>query len=131
MTSRQRMTSAPDVPTVSETVIPGYEATFGEILLAPRGTPEQSIARLNKELAAALRTKGRSRPHADRGTRVRSEFAHRGNAAIAARVRKMAAGYRKNRTPSRLAPSIVSVAQQLVASRSTQSRELPNPHVSA
>jgi tripartite-type tricarboxylate transporter receptor subunit TctC len=55
VTSKQRIASAPEVPTVSETVIPNYEATFGEILLTPRGTPETTITRLNRALVAALR----------------------------------------------------------------------------
>ncbi len=39
---------------VSETGIAGYEATFGDLLLAPKGTPPQVLAALNEAIGAVL-----------------------------------------------------------------------------
>ena len=40
----------PDVPTLSEAGVPGYEATIWLGLMAPKGTPPPVIARLNAEV---------------------------------------------------------------------------------
>jgi tripartite-type tricarboxylate transporter receptor subunit TctC len=45
-----RSASLPDVPTATESGLPGFEATFYYGLLAPAGTPRSIIERLNKEL---------------------------------------------------------------------------------
>jgi tripartite-type tricarboxylate transporter receptor subunit TctC len=44
----------PDVPTVSEAGLPGFEAVLHYGLLAPAGTPKEIVARLNKELRALV-----------------------------------------------------------------------------
>jgi tripartite-type tricarboxylate transporter receptor subunit TctC len=44
----------PDVPTVNESGLPGFEAVLHYGLLAPAGTPKEIIARLNKELRALV-----------------------------------------------------------------------------
>jgi tripartite-type tricarboxylate transporter receptor subunit TctC len=44
----------PDVPTVNESGLPGFEAVLHYGLLAPAGTPNEIIARLNKELHALV-----------------------------------------------------------------------------
>jgi tripartite-type tricarboxylate transporter receptor subunit TctC len=44
----------PDVPTVIESGLPGFEAVLHYGLLAPAGTPNEIILRLNKELRALL-----------------------------------------------------------------------------
>jgi tripartite-type tricarboxylate transporter receptor subunit TctC len=46
----------PDVPTVIESGLPGFEAVLHYGLLAPAGTPNEIIVRLNKELRALLDT---------------------------------------------------------------------------
>lgn len=46
----------PDVPTVSESGLPGFEAVLHYGLLAPAGTPKEIIARLNTELRAAVQS---------------------------------------------------------------------------
>lgn len=50
-TGRQRSASLPDVPTMSEAGVPGYEATIWLGLMAPRGTPAAVVNRLNAEVA--------------------------------------------------------------------------------
>jgi tripartite-type tricarboxylate transporter receptor subunit TctC len=54
VTSVKRSTLLPEVPTVAETGLPGYEAVLHYGLLAPAGTPRPLIDKLNKELRAAL-----------------------------------------------------------------------------
>jgi len=46
-TGRQRSSVLPDVPTVHEAGVPGYEATIWLGLMAPRGTPRAVVDRLN------------------------------------------------------------------------------------
>lgn len=52
VTSSERSPSAPDIPTIAEAGLPGYEAIAWNGMLAPAGTPKEVIDRLN----AALRT---------------------------------------------------------------------------
>lgn len=54
VTSAQRSSVAPDLPTVAESGLAGYEAIAWNGLLAPTGTPKEVIARLNTELKAVL-----------------------------------------------------------------------------
>jgi tripartite-type tricarboxylate transporter receptor subunit TctC len=54
VTSAQRSPIAMDLPTISEAGIAGFEASFGQLLLAPRGTPPAVVAALNQTLGAAL-----------------------------------------------------------------------------
>ena len=56
VTSGKRVATAPDVPTVAEGGVPGYESLQWYGLLAPTGTPKEIIARLNREAVAVLRT---------------------------------------------------------------------------
>jgi tripartite-type tricarboxylate transporter receptor subunit TctC len=50
---KTRSFALPDVPTIDEAGVPGYEAGNWIGLVAPAGTPEPIIARLHKELSAA------------------------------------------------------------------------------
>jgi tripartite-type tricarboxylate transporter receptor subunit TctC len=54
VTTRRRISAAPDVPTFEEAGLPGYEAIgwFGAV--APAGTPAEVIKRLNSEVTTAL-----------------------------------------------------------------------------
>lgn len=54
VTSSTRSPVAPDVPTVAESGLPGYEAIAWNGLLAPAGTPPDVVARLNAELKKVL-----------------------------------------------------------------------------
>ncbi|HKA40563.1 MAG TPA: tripartite tricarboxylate transporter substrate binding protein [Burkholderiales bacterium] len=55
--SVRRSPTAPDLPTVAEAGVPGYEATNWYGVLAPRGTPPAVISALNREVEAALKDK--------------------------------------------------------------------------
>jgi tripartite-type tricarboxylate transporter receptor subunit TctC len=54
VTSAVRSTLLPDVPTIAETALPGFEAVLRYGLVAPAGTPRAIIAKLNTALNAAL-----------------------------------------------------------------------------
>jgi tripartite-type tricarboxylate transporter receptor subunit TctC len=56
VTSAKRTALLPEVPTVAEAGLPGYEAVLRYGLLAPKGTPRPIVERLNKELRAALQS---------------------------------------------------------------------------
>jgi tripartite-type tricarboxylate transporter receptor subunit TctC len=66
VTSAQRSPALPDVPTVADTV-PGYEASAWFGAAAPKGTPPAVIARLNREINAALADPGMRAKLADLG----------------------------------------------------------------
>jgi len=55
-TSLKRSTAFPDLPTVAESGLPGFDAVLSYGLVAPAGTPQPIIERLNKGLRAALAT---------------------------------------------------------------------------
>ncbi|MFZ2649885.1 MAG: tripartite tricarboxylate transporter substrate binding protein [Burkholderiaceae bacterium] len=54
VTSQQRSTQLPDVPTLAESGFPGMVAYVWLGLLAPKGTPAPIIERLNREVLASL-----------------------------------------------------------------------------
>ncbi len=56
VTSTTRSQALPDVPTVAESGLPGYEALGWNGLLAPAGTPKTIINRLNAEFVRILRS---------------------------------------------------------------------------
>jgi tripartite-type tricarboxylate transporter receptor subunit TctC len=54
VTSPQRLPQLPDVPTVSEAGLTGYDSTGWFGVVAPAGTPPAIVHRLNAEITAAL-----------------------------------------------------------------------------
>jgi len=56
VTGLKRSSLWPDIPTVAESGLPGFEVVQRSTLLAPAGTPRTIIERLNKELNAVLAT---------------------------------------------------------------------------
>jgi tripartite-type tricarboxylate transporter receptor subunit TctC len=54
VSTAQRWPDLPEVPTVAEAGVPGYEATLWLCVLAPGKTPPQIVKRLSDEIAKAL-----------------------------------------------------------------------------
>ena len=54
VTTPTRAPSQPDLPTISEAALPGYDANTWGGILAPAGTPKDIVARLNAEINKAL-----------------------------------------------------------------------------
>lgn len=57
VTSAKRLPQLRDIPTISESVISGYESSVWYGLVAPAGTPENIILKLNKTLQIILQDK--------------------------------------------------------------------------
>lgn len=53
-TGSKRSTVTPDLPTVSEAGVPGYEATIWLGLMAPKATPKPIIDKLNAEISKVV-----------------------------------------------------------------------------
>ncbi|MGE5522511.1 MAG: Bug family tripartite tricarboxylate transporter substrate binding protein, partial [Rhodospirillaceae bacterium] len=53
--SAHRSRAMPEVPTVAESGVPGYEYATWYGLFAPTGTPRPIVAKLNQAVAAALK----------------------------------------------------------------------------
>jgi tripartite-type tricarboxylate transporter receptor subunit TctC len=54
VTSAQRSSAAPDIPTIAEAGLPGFEATSWFALLGPAGMPRETQLRINREVARVL-----------------------------------------------------------------------------
>jgi tripartite-type tricarboxylate transporter receptor subunit TctC len=54
VSTAKRPASIPDLPTIAEAGLPGYDAGVWYGILAPAGTPGEIIARLNTEIVRAL-----------------------------------------------------------------------------
>jgi len=56
ITSLKRSVAVPDIPTVAESGLPGYEAKNWYGILTPAGTPKFVVAKLNRQINDILRT---------------------------------------------------------------------------
>jgi tripartite-type tricarboxylate transporter receptor subunit TctC len=56
ITTAKRSPSFPDLPTVAEAGVPGYEVLTWYAVLAPKGTPKEIVARLHSEILKILQT---------------------------------------------------------------------------
>ena len=56
VTSAKRAGGAPDIPTIAEAGVPGYEAVQWFGVLAPAGTPRDIVARLHKEVVRTVQS---------------------------------------------------------------------------
>jgi tripartite-type tricarboxylate transporter receptor subunit TctC len=54
VTTAKRAPQLPDVPTLQEAGVPGYDASNWLALLAPAGTPKEIVNRLNSEIAKLM-----------------------------------------------------------------------------
>lgn len=53
--SRERLAAFPEIPTIAESGVPGFEATQWYGLLVPAATPKDIVAKIQRDTAAALR----------------------------------------------------------------------------
>jgi tripartite-type tricarboxylate transporter receptor subunit TctC len=87
LTGAQRSDELPDVPTIAEAGVPGYEAILWLGIMTPAGTPRDIVARLNGEITRILQQPDVRKSFKDIGTDavatdpekfgayIRSEFA--------------------------------------------------------
>ena len=57
VTTAKRIAAAPDVPTIAESGVKGYEVILWHGLIAPKGLPKPILDRVNGELNKALKSK--------------------------------------------------------------------------
>jgi tripartite-type tricarboxylate transporter receptor subunit TctC len=79
VTTAQRATALPDVPSIQEAGVPGYEVSGWYGVIGPAGMPQTVVARLNREINAILNVpetrEQLSMQGADPRTRTPEEFA--------------------------------------------------------
>ena len=68
--AKTRMVQLPNLPTAAEAGVANYEATSWFGIVAPAGTPPAIVARLHKEIVAALRTPAMQERFAKSGARL-------------------------------------------------------------
>jgi tripartite-type tricarboxylate transporter receptor subunit TctC len=56
VTTLQRLATFPDVPTISEAGVPGFEVAVSSGYIVPAGTPRDIVMRLNTEINKALKS---------------------------------------------------------------------------
>ena len=56
VTSKTRLAAAPEIPPLSETGVPGFEALSWQMIAAPAGTPPEIVEKLRTELTAIVAT---------------------------------------------------------------------------
>ena len=80
VTTRQRSSALPDLPTIEEGGVPGYEVSGWYGILGPAGIPKRVVERLNAELTRILQDPAMRDMLAREGAEPRSstpdEFAH-------------------------------------------------------
>ena len=70
VTSAKRAAALPEVPTIAESGVPGYEFTTWHGVLAPKGTPRELVLLLNAKLVSVLHTPALSARFAQMGLDV-------------------------------------------------------------
>jgi tripartite-type tricarboxylate transporter receptor subunit TctC len=69
-TGAKRTPALPDLPTVAESGLPGYENSSWSAVAAPAGTPRPIIMRLHKEIIAILKQPDVAQKHAEVGADI-------------------------------------------------------------
>ncbi|MFN0000405.1 MAG: tripartite tricarboxylate transporter substrate binding protein [Burkholderiaceae bacterium] len=70
VTTAKRIPQLPDVPTLQEAGVPGYEASVWLALLAPAATPRDIVTRLNSEIAKLMASAETKKAMYDAGVEV-------------------------------------------------------------
>jgi tripartite-type tricarboxylate transporter receptor subunit TctC len=88
ITATKRNPSAPEIPTMAEAGLPGYEFVTWQIFAAPKATPAQIIATLNEKVRAALKTPEAVKRWQDRGLDVIASTPEEAAAHLASEIKK-------------------------------------------
>jgi len=91
VTTLKRFSLMPELPTVAELGLPGFDATTWHGLVAPAGTPRDVIATLNRATVQALRDPDTLRQLHDLGVEVNSSTPEEFAAYIKSEIPKWAA----------------------------------------
>jgi tripartite-type tricarboxylate transporter receptor subunit TctC len=90
VTSAKRQSAMPDIPTLAESGLPGYEMLIWTALFAPRGTPPEIVGRLGTEVARILEAPDVREAFAKLGTDVSATTPEQLAAYVASEWAKMA-----------------------------------------
>ncbi|MGZ5261007.1 MAG: Bug family tripartite tricarboxylate transporter substrate binding protein, partial [Burkholderiales bacterium] len=90
ITVKSRLALAPDIPTMAEAGVPGYEASIWNGLLAPAGTPRPIVNRLNEAVAQILKSPQAKERYANVGAEIRYDSPEEFQALIRSDVAKWA-----------------------------------------
>jgi len=101
VTGAVRNPTLPDVPTIAESGLPGYECSLWQAIVAPAATSPTIIARLNREIGAVLADPDVRAAFAEHGVEPQASLATALGARIRADVQKwrdviISAGIREN-----------------------------------
>ena len=95
ITATRRNAAAPQIPTMAEAGLPGYEFTTWQILAAPKATPGQIIATLNEKVRAVLKTPDAVKRWQDRGLDVIASTPEEMTAHLNSEIRKWGAVFKE------------------------------------
>ena len=95
ITDTKRNPGAPQIPTMAEAGVPGYEFTTWQILAAPKATPRPIIATLNEKVRAALKTPDAMKRWQDRGLDVIASTPEEMTAHLMSEIKKWGAVFKE------------------------------------
>ncbi|HKA45497.1 MAG TPA: tripartite tricarboxylate transporter substrate binding protein [Burkholderiales bacterium] len=95
ITATRRNAALPQVPTMAEAGVPGYEFVTWQILAAPKATPPQIIATLNEKIRAVLKTPEAAKRWQDRGLDVIASTPEEAAAQLQSEVKKWRAVFKE------------------------------------
>jgi tripartite-type tricarboxylate transporter receptor subunit TctC len=90
VTSLKRAKVVPDIPTIAEAGLPGYEFITWHALVAPKGTPAAVVATLGEKVRSTLRTPEETQKFGDRGLDVIASTPEELTAHLKSEVQKWA-----------------------------------------
>jgi len=88
VTTRERVAQLPDVPTVAESGLPGFEAVGWAMIFAPAKTPDDVVSFLNAKINTILRSPEMAKVLTDRGGEPLVYDAAQGQKFVASEVEK-------------------------------------------
>ena len=88
ITGAKRNPAAPQVPTMAEAGVPGYEFTTWQILAAPKGTPGPIVATLNDKVRTALKAPDSAKRWQDAGLDIIASTPDEATAHLNSEIKK-------------------------------------------
>lgn len=88
ITDTERSALLPDVPTTKEAGLPNYQASSWNALAVPAGTPKDVVARLHREIAAALKDPEVSKKLRDMNIEPRSSTPEQTQAFLQSEIKR-------------------------------------------
>ena len=95
ITATKRNPATPQIPTMAEAGLPGYEFVTWQILAAPKATPGQIIATLNEKVRTVLKTPEAVKRWQDRGFDVIASTPEEAAAQLSSEIRKWRVVFRE------------------------------------